>query len=790
MLALFVALFTLAGPALAGDGASAPPPTPPEVDFSSLPDSAAQRKNGLDGKPHPVLARLLVDRTALAQGSKARIGLHLEQDEGWHTYWKSPGDIGQPTEIAWSAPDGVSIEAHEYPVPQRFDQSGEVSFGYDGEVLLISEVEVAEDAPLGEHTIEAKANWLVCKSTCIKGDAEVSLPVTVVAEAAGTESSSFAALFDHYEAQHPDHALDVKAFGWDYSLSVAEVPADGRFRAVFLFTPTTDVGLAREGDALWPTFTPIVPSDWSYGLLEAPRVTQLDDGRVLVVMDAEAYEPDPIPTGARIGGLVQLKAGDDWVRTEVSGSVPFKAAGSPAEAVASPLITLAQEHFPLEGGEVLEAAVGGGGGEIVEPATGINKVSLPMGMLFGFLGGLILNVMPCVLPVLFLKLFGLVEQADVTNRDRRNAGIAYTGGILVSFWVLAGLIIVLKTMFGANLGWGFQFQYPEYVAALATVVFVFGLSLFGVFEIPAFGVNAASDAASREGPLGYFLYGVFAVLLATPCSAPLLGPAIAYAFSATPVELTVIFSMIALGLASPFLLIAFVPVLFDYLPKPGEWMETIKQFLGFTLVITTVWLVGVLAEQIGADRTMGFLAFLTAASLGAWVFGRFGGVAATAGRQAGSLLVALLITAAAGYAFLDFEFAEPECDDGSLATAEELEFEGEIPWQPFSEERVAALAGTPVFIDFTADWCLTCKVNERTVLETASVREAMQEHGVVPLKADWTRRDEVITEWLRRFERAGVPMYIVIPGDPAKKPILLPETITPGMVIAALKEAT
>ncbi len=798
MAALLVALsFLLARPATAADSASPPPPEPPGVSFEGLPETAAQRKVGPDGKPHPVLARLLLDRTAVAAGTTARIGLHLTQDEGWHTYWKSPGEIGKPTEIAWQAPHGIAVSDHEYPVPQRFEQSDIVSFGYDNEVLLISEIQVPADAPMGAHTVEAEASWLVCKSICIPGSAEVALPVEVVAEAAQGAPSAYAPLFDHYEAQHPEHALDVTAFGADYSLSVARVPADGSFRAVFLLTSTGDAPLPTVGEAPWPTFTPIAPLDYSWALDAPPRIRALDDGRILIVVDGTAYEPEQLPENARVGGLVQLDVGGREIATEISGSLPFAPAGTAPEPVASPLITLADEHFPREGAPAVvdpepepepprpaEASVA----ITASTAAGAGRVSLPVGLAFGFLGGLILNVMPCVLPVLFLKLFGLVEQVDVTPRDRQIAGVAYTGGIVLSFWVLAALVIGAQLTFGTSLGWGFQFQYPEYVAALATVVFVFGLSLFGVFEIPAFGVSAATDAASQEGPAGYFMYGVFAVLLATPCSAPLLGPAIAYAFSAPPVELTAIFTMIALGLASPFLLVAFVPAVFQYLPKPGDWMETIKQFLGFTLIATTLWLVDVLANQIGSERTTGFMVFLLAASVGAWLFGRFGGLAASVGRQLLAGGIALLIAAGTGVAWLDFTMADDDCVEDSVD--EELAFDEEIPWRAFTEERVTELAGTTLFIDFTADWCLTCKVNEQTVLETSSVRAAMAEHGVIPLKADWTRRDETIGNWLRRFERAGVPMYLVIPGDRSRQPILLPETITPGMVISAIQDAS
>ncbi len=777
--------------AFAGDSASPPPPRPPKVDFAALPAGATQRKVGVDGKPHPVEARLVLDRTAVEPGGKARIGLHLTQDEGWHTYWKSPGSIGQPTEITWTTPASIAIGPHEYPIPQRFEQNGEVSFGYDGQVLLISELEVPAGTPPGTYPIKAEASWLVCLSSCIPGSAEVEIPLTV---GPGGAPSSFAPLFDHYAKQHPADPLEAKGLGWDFALDVAQVPADGKFRAVFLLSPADGAKLEPVPSGLWPTFTPITATDWSWGLVEDPKVRQLDDGRIVVVMDGEAYEPDPVPASSTIGGLVQVKTDLGWVRTEIGATLPMTAAGTTPTPTGSPLLELAAQAgerspapvaHPEPAPEMGLAApiaaatpTGGSGG----------AVTLITNLLFAFLGGLILNVMPCVLPVLTLKLYGLVEQSDITPGEQKRAGLAYTGGILASFWALAAVVLAFQLLLGVQLDWGSQFQYPPYVAALATIVFVFGLSLFGVFEIPAIGVGAASEVSDREGLPGYFLTGVFATLLATPCSAPFLGTAVAYALSAPPPVLIAIFTMIAGGLAAPFLLIAFVPALYRFLPRPGEWMETFKQLLGFTLVATAVWLTGVLMAQIGPERTVGFLAFLMFAALGAWIFGRFGGVAATGQRQATAAGAGLLVATLAGVYFVDLDFAEAStCDDGSVAA--ELDYDHEIPWQPFTEDRVAALDGKPVFIDFTAEWCLTCKVNERTILETGQVRSAMDQHGVVPLKADWTRRDPVITEWLRRHNRAGVPMYLVLPSDRTRPAIVLPEVITPGMVVDALASA-
>jgi thiol:disulfide interchange protein len=343
-------------------------------------------------------------------------------------------------------------------------------------------------------------------------------------------------------------------------------------------------------------------------------------------------------------------------------------------------------------------------------------------------------------------------------------------------------------VFDLRLDWGSQFQYPLYVAVLATVVFAFGLSLLGVFEIPVVGASAVDEAASREGLVGSFFTGVFATLLATPCSAPFLGTAVAYAFAAPALELFLVMTLIGAGLAAPFLLIAFVPALFRFLPRPGEWMETLKHLLGFSLILTTVWLCDVLMGQIGGQIT-GFAVFLTAVAIGCWVFGRFGGVAASGRRQLTAGLAGAGIAAAGAALFVDLSMAEePACGPSEVDTAA-LDFSEHVPWVPFSEPLLASLEGEPVFVDFTADWCITCKANESLVLDQADVRGAMADLGVVPLKADWTRADPVITEWLHRNGRAGVPMYLVIPADRSQPQILLPEVITRPMVIDALRRA-
>ena len=341
---------------------------------------------------------------------------------------------------------------------------------------------------------------------------------------------------------------------------------------------------------------------------------------------------------------------------------------------------------------------------------------------------------------------------------------------------------------GIQVGWGFQFQAPEYVIGLGTIVFVFGLSLLGVFEVPAFGATSMASAQNKEGMLGHILTGAFATFLATPCSAPFLGTGMGFAFTLPSWGVLLFFGVAGLGLAAPFLAIAYVPALAALLPKPGAWMDTFKQLLGFTLVATTVWLLDVVASQTGQAGAVGFVAFLFAIALACWILGQWAGPIASTRSKVVALVIAFAVSGVAGQTFLVTDFAEPEVVDSGTIKAE-LDFSEAVPWQAFSEERVAALKGQPVFIDFTADWCLSCKANEKTVLESETVRMAMKEHGIVPLKADWTRRDPVITEWLQRFGKAGVPFYLMLPADGSKAPIPLPEVITPGIVIDGFKAA-
>lgn len=398
------------------------------------------------------------------------------------------------------------------------------------------------------------------------------------------------------------------------------------------------------------------------------------------------------------------------------------------------------------------------------------------------LGGLILNLMPCVLPVISIKVLSLVAQAGESAARVRQLGLAFVGGILVTFALLALIVIALQAG-GEQLGWGFQFQSPAFVLVLTALVFVLGLSLFGVVTIrlPGIGVSFGG-LEDGEGAGSSFLNGVLATILATPCTAPFLGAALGFAFSQSPATIVGIFLAAGLGMALPYLLLAVQPAWVAYLPKPGAWMERFKQGMGFLLMATVLWLLWVLGKQLGMEAVVWTSAFLLCLGLGAWVLGTWVDLRSSPTQRAAAWIVVVLLTVG-GYAlFLHPLLAAPVAVGTPTAQGE---------WQPFDVDQLQAdiAAGHTVFVDFTAEWCWTCKVNERTVLATDDVRNAFAADDIVLVKADWTSRDPQITKLLRAFGRSGVPLYVVFPGNRPDAPIVLPEVITPGLVIDALAQA-
>jgi len=418
---------------------------------------------------------------------------------------------------------------------------------------------------------------------------------------------------------------------------------------------------------------------------------------------------------------------------------------------------------------------------------------------FALMGGLLLNIMPCVLPVIGLKIFALIRLGGEDPRRVKRLGLLFSSGILASFLALGLFVILLKSA-GEQVGWGFQFQEPLFVIALGAVVLVFGLNLFGVFEIrlPGSAVSGAGAVVQKAGAggntsVGSFAEGVFATILATPCTAPVLGTALGFAFAQPAGIILIVFTAVAAGMALPYLVLTMKPSWMKLLPKPGEWMVTAKQFMGFLMLATLVWLLYILGKQLGVESVIWTSAFLLAVGLACWVIGRFATLTASRPAYAAAWGVSLVVCILGYWLFLQpvIEARDILSDGSSRSVENSLSESGEILWEAFSLSTLDRHLnqGKPVFIDFTAEWCLTCKVNERIILSNDDVIAKFKSSGIIAMKADWTSRNPDITRLLAKFGRSGVPLYVVFPEGKPNEPIVLPEVITSGMVIEAIGKA-
>ena len=430
-------------------------------------------------------------------------------------------------------------------------------------------------------------------------------------------------------------------------------------------------------------------------------------------------------------------------------------------------------------------SLGAAGAELrsAPPATAAGSKRLVTWLLFGFIGGLILNLMPCVLPVISLKIFGFIKHARDSRRRIFGNGLAFTLGIFAWFIGLALLLVGLKAA-GREITWAFQFTNPWFLVAMSAVVLVFALNLFGVFEIilPASASSGLLGWSAREGYAGSFLQGVFATILATPCTAPYLGTALGFAFAQSAGIILLMFGAIAAGMSAPYLLLSAQPAWLRFVPRPGPWMVRVKQLMGFLLLATLLFLLWVIGVARGIDAAIWVSAFLLVLSVACWMFGSFSLRSASRVQRSVVLALILLLVCGSGFYFLGEKFSATELASNNRTTG---------GWIPFSPQRLQAelAQGRTVFLDFTAAWCITCKFNEASVLESAAVKEAFARYGVLKMRADWTNADPVITKTLKQFGRVGVPLYVLYPGENPNQPIVLPELLTQALVLNHLQSA-
>lgn len=659
---------------------------------------------------------LVADTAAVQAGKPFTVAVRLKMAAGWHVYWRFGGDAGAPPQVEWELPAGFKAGEAQWPIPTAHTDPGDLlTYIHEGELALLYEITPPAELPAGEVTLKASINWLVCAEICIpgKGGATLALPAGGDAAAANTE------LFEKWRAQLPREGAPPFPVSWDrqagaFSVKLTGVPKDAKVE-----------------------FFPLPPGFETKP--SKPEITASADGTgrtIKVPIEDAAGKPDTAWSGL----LVTRQGGGARTGWMISpgGSTPAEtgAAGSPAAKA------------PLGFGALL-AALGS-----------------------AFLGGLLLNLMPCVLPVIGLKIYGFIGQAGEEPRRVFHLGLAFCAGILTFFFTLAVLVVGFA-MAGHTLNYGTQFTNPYVLTGVLAVVFVFALSLLGVFEIGLGGetTTALAKLSQKEGLGGAFTHGLVTTLLGTACIGPFLGSILGIALLRPGIVTFLVLGAMGVGMALPYVILTAKPAWMKFLPKPGLWMERLKQLMGFLMLAIAVVLLWVLGLGRNSNVVVLACAFLLVLSLAAWIRGSW--------PQRSWSWIAALALAALGWISL----VHGQLDGKRIAAAAEANG----PWKPFAPETLAAAIarGQPVFIDFTADWCINCKANEFAVLNTDAVQAEFEKKDVLLLKADWTDGNPLITEWLHKFDRVGVPVYVIYNGRD-EEPDVLPEILTKKTVLDRL----
>ena len=703
---------------------------------------AAFALNGTTVATDNVKARLVSEVSAVSPGQVFWVALEFDIRDGWHTYWRNPGDSGQATQLSWQLPAGFSAGEIVWTTPHLFEVKPLVNYGYAKHAVHLVQITAPKDLNTGAPVaLAAKASWLVCSDVCIPEDANLTLSVPGSAKP-GTLDPAAASLFNGARAELPSAqpaATSAKIQGgqlviilgkeWGQTLSqiksLAFFPYDEG--SIEYAAPQT---LTRGNDAI----------ELSMKVGYQPPKAGAIRG-VLLATEQNGGQTDVLP--------IELSADFSGAGAEQVKAAPRFAA--PAAAAATP-----------------------------EPPR-----SLPVLMLFAMIGGLILNLMPCVFPVLSIKALSVVEQAQKHPTEVRIKGLVFAAGVIASMLCLAGVMLALRTG-GEQIGWGFQLQSPLFVTLLVYLLLAVGLNLSGVFEVGG-GLAGVGDSLTQgEGYSSSFFTGVLATVVATPCSAPFMAPALGAALTLPAVNALCIFAALGMGIALPYVLLSFLPWIGRALPKPGAWMDTLKQLFAFPVYGTAAWLLWVLSQQTSPFGLGAALGGLILIALAAWAYQR-------SHFTSGGSRITVLVTAIASLLIaivLPVKFADTATAAPAASAA--AGSPGADAWVPYSAARVAELqaAGKPLLVNFTASWCLTCLVNERNAFADSAVQEIFRNKKVTLMKGDWTNRDAAISQALSSFGRAGVPLYVVYNGKTGSTaPVVLPQLLTAGVVQSAFSDA-
>ena len=670
-------------------------------------------------------------------GQPLWLGLQITHQPDWHTYWKNPGDSGLPTELTWQLPAGLDAGDIAWPVPHKIAIGTLANYGYEGTVLLPVPVTVAQTfapGPLAKDvTVQLKASWLVCRKECIpeEGNFTLQLPIQ-------STTALHSAAFDAAQKAQPQPLAKASAQqqaqvdGDALQVRVAGLPAALRGKTLDLFPEMPEVlHNAAEGTQRWEgdVWTARIP-------LAEQRSNSPSTLPVVLAERVQGSTPRP-------GYRADLTVQGPWP------AVAAKASVSPA----------------LEAALKANAALAGSGLPPAAP-SGASSLTLTAALLGALLGGLILNLMPCVFPVLAIKVVGFTRHAQ-DRRAHRISGLAYTAGVVLSFLALGALMLGLRAA-GEAVGWGFQLQSPAVVAALAGLFTLIGLNLAGVFEFGNMLPSSVASLQARHPVADSFLTGVLAVAVASPCTAPFMGASMGLTATLPAAQALAVFAALGLGLALPYLAASLWPAVARALPRPGAWMDTFRRFMAFPMFATVVWLVWVLGQQSGIDGAASLLILLVGLGLLAWSLALQGRARRWLGSVA-TVAMALLLWAFGPHVTRMAEVAAAPAN--ATATAAQ----GWQPWAPGAAEALVA-SGRPVFVDFTAAWCVTCQYNKKTTLANSEVLADLHAKNVALLRADWTRRDPAITAALAQLGRNGVPVYVFY--RPGKPPVVLTEVLS------------
>lgn len=694
-------------------------------------------------------------------GQPLWLGLQIQHQPQWHTYWKNSGDSGKPTELRWTLPAGLVAGDIEWPVPHKIPVANMVNYGYDATVLLAVPVTVAPAfKPVGlgnDIEVRLHAEWLVCRKECIpeSGDFVLRVPVR-------GSTALHGAAFDAARAARPQPLAatgqdSVRVQGLQLQISLAGLPAAWQGKTLDFFPEVPEV---IETAAPWK-------QSWQGSVWRAQ----------VPVSAQRLNSPNLLPMVVTLGASgvrLEVKVGGKWPPVvdplaglaAPSGAPKALPSASSASESASGAVASPRQSPAMPPAPVARAAPAGASG------------SLALSLLGALLGGLILNLMPCVFPVLAIKLLSF-SQHGADRRRQRTSAVAYSLGVVLSFVALGGLLLALRAA-GESLGWGFQLQNPWVVAALAGLFTLLGLNLAGLFEFGQILPSSVASLQARHPVVDAWLTGVLAVAIASPCTAPFMGASLGFAVGLPVHEALLVFATLGLGMALPYLAVALTPQLARLLPRPGAWMLTFRQLMAFPMFATVVWLVWVLGQQSGMDGAASLLALLVGMSALVWALGQAGKT-----RMLLSLVLAALLLWMAGTWGPLLAASSPVAAAQGEATGQPTVAQR---WQPWSVARVqqAVNQGQPVFVDFTAAWCVTCQVNKRSTLGNAELLADFDRRKVLLLRADWTRYDAAITQALSELGRSGVPVYVL--HRPGNSPLVLSELLSVTEVRAALDQ--